>query len=117
MKGYPAFIEGLAHPYIDGRAGSNTASWFRFLKEVQGWDVKKVIPGHDPLSGKDALQKQGLYLEELRKEVGSAIAKGLSHEETQKAVTMEAYKDLKWTDLLIRNTRAVYQEMKPDKAK
>jgi len=66
------------------------AGQLRFLKEVQGWDVEKAFPSHGPLSGKDALQKQALYLEELRKEVGTAIAKGLSLEETQKAVIMEA---------------------------
>jgi len=100
-----------SHPYIDGRAGSNTANWLRFLKEVQGWDVEKVIPGHGPLSGKDALQKQALYLEELRKEIGAAIAKGLSLEDAKKAVTMEAYKGLKWSDLLVPNVNAVYKEL------
>ena len=104
-----------SHPYIDGRAGSNTANWLRFLKEVQGWDVEKVIPGHGPLSGKDAIQKQALYLEDLRKEVGAAIAKGLPLEETQKAVTMEAYKDLKWSNLLDPNICAVYYELTAEK--
>lgn len=69
-------------------------------------------PQPRPLSGKDALQKEAIYLEDLRKEVGAAIAKGLSLEETQKAVTMEAYKDLKWPDLLVPNIRAVFQELK-----
>ncbi len=106
-----------SHPYIDGQAGSNTANWLRFLKEVQGWDVEKVIPGHGPLAGKDALQTQVIYLDELRREVSAAIAKGLSLEKAQKAVTMDAYKELKWPNLLAPNIRSVYQEMKAEKEK
>jgi hypothetical protein len=67
------------------------------------------------LTGKDAFQKQAAYLEELRKEVDVAIAKGLSLEKTHKVVKMEAYKDLKWSDLLVPNIRAVYQELKEEK--
>jgi len=100
-----------SHPYIDGSAGSDTANWVRFLKEVRGWDVEKVIPGHGPIAGKGALDDQALYLEELRRQVAAAIAKNLSLEEAQKAVTMEAYKDVKWADLLPLNVKAVYGEM------
>ena len=49
------------------------------------------------------------------KEVGAAIAKGLSLEEAQKAVTMEAYKGLKWSDLLGPGVIAVYKEMTAEK--
>ena len=49
------------------------------------------------------------------KEVGTAIAKGLSLEEAQKAVTMEAYKGLKWSDLLVPNINAIYKEMTAEK--
>ncbi len=67
------------------------------------------------MTGKDALQKQALYLEDLRKEVAAAIAKGLTLEEVQKAVTMEAYKDLKWSNLLTCDISAVYAEPKAEK--
>jgi hypothetical protein len=73
------------------------------------------MPGHGPVSGKDALQKQALYLEDLRKEVGAAVAKGLSLEETQKTVTMEAYKALKWSNLLVPDIRAFYSELNEEK--
>jgi hypothetical protein len=59
------------------------------------------MPGHGPVSGKDGLQKQALHLEDFRKEVGAAITKGLSLEDAQKAVNMDAYKDLKWSNLLV----------------
>jgi hypothetical protein len=75
------------------------------------------MPGHGPVSGKDALQDQALYLEDLRKEVSAAIAKGLSLEEAQKTVTMEAYKALKWSNLLVPDVIAVYNELKADKDK
>ena len=43
------------------------------------------------------------------------MAKGFSLEETQKAVTMEAYKDLKWSNLLDPNICAVYYELTAEK--
>ena len=100
-----------SHPYIDGGAGSDTANWVRFLKEVRGWDIETIVPGHGPLAGKEALGEQALYLEDLRREVGASIAKGLSLEEARKAVKMEAYKGRKWTDLLPHNVEAVFREM------
>jgi hypothetical protein len=75
------------------------------------------MPGHGPVSGKDALQKQALYLDDLRKKVSAAIAKGFSLEEARKAVTIDAYKELKWPDLLVPDVIAVYNELKADKDK
>lgn len=43
--------------------------------------------------------------------LSAAIAKGLSLENAQKAVTMEAYKGLKWPDLLVPDVIAVYNEL------
>lgn len=63
------------------------------------------------------IKMTSIYLEELRKEVGAAIAKGLTLEEARKAVTMEAYKDLTWPNLLAPNIRAVFQELKAEKNK
>jgi hypothetical protein len=42
-------------------------------------------------------------------EVGAAIAKGPSLGEARKAVTMDAYKDLKWPDLLVPDAITVYR--------
>ena len=43
------------------------------------------------------------------------MTKGLSLEEIQKAVTMKAYKDLKWSDLLVPDIRAVYGKLRAEK--
>jgi len=45
------------------------------------------------------------------------MAKGLSLEEAQKAVTMEAYKDLRWSNLHNPDIIAVYQEIMAEKNK
>jgi glyoxylase-like metal-dependent hydrolase (beta-lactamase superfamily II) len=87
------------------------------LSSVRALLIPKIIPGHGPVAGKDALQKQALYLEDLHKEVGAAIAKSFPLEEVQKAITMEAYKDLKWPDLLVPDVSEVYQELKAEKNK
>jgi glyoxylase-like metal-dependent hydrolase (beta-lactamase superfamily II) len=107
----PLFASSLAPAYVEVKNSDRSSSFIRAPL------TPKIIPGHGPLSGKDALQKQGLYLEELRKEVGAAMAKGLSLEEAQKAVTMEAYKDLRWSNLHNPDIIAVYQEIMAEKNK
>lgn len=99
------------HTYIDGRAGANTKNWISFLRQVLDWDVEKIIPGHGPLSRKDELEKEIMYLQDLRKEVAAAIQKGMNVEEAKKAVKMEAYKDLKWPEILPFVVEAVYREL------
>jgi len=100
-----------SHSYIDGRAAADTRNWISFLRQVQDWDVEKIIPGHGPLGGKDDLEKEIMYLKDLRKEVAAAIQKGMTLEEAKKAVRMESYKDYKWPEMLPLIIEAVYQEL------
>jgi glyoxylase-like metal-dependent hydrolase (beta-lactamase superfamily II) len=100
-----------SHTYVDRRAGANTRNWISFLKQVQDWDIEKIIPGHGPLSSKDELGKEISYLENLRREVAATIQKGMTVEEAKKAVKMEAHKDLKWPEILLLVVDAVYREL------
>jgi len=61
------------------------------ILQIRALPTPKIIPGHGPVANKDALLKRALYLEDLRKEVASAIAKGLSLEEAQESVTIEKF--------------------------
>ncbi len=99
------------HPYIDWQAGSNTASWISTLKDVQTWPFEKAIPGHGPVAGKEALDEQIRYLTDLRDAVSAATQKGLTLEQTKKAVTLPAWKDLGFADLLPLAVEAVYHEL------
>lgn len=99
------------HPYIDWQAGSDTANWIAALKEVQTWPWEKIIPGHGPVAGKEALDEQIHYLTDLRTAVAEAIKKGLTLEQMKKSITMPAWKDLGFPDMLPHAIEAVFQEL------
>ena len=99
------------HPYIDRRAGSDTANWIRALGDIQNWPLEKVIPGHGSLADKEALAEQARYLGDLRAAVAAALEKGLTLDQTKKTVTMPAWKDLGFPDMLPYAIEAVYSEM------
>ena len=99
------------HPYIDRRAGSNTANWIAALQEAQNWPLEKVIPGHGPLAGKEALAEQARYLTDLRAAVSAAMQKGLTLEQAKKEVTLPAWLDLGFPGVLPMAVEAVYREL------
>ncbi|MCK4765038.1 MAG: MBL fold metallo-hydrolase [Candidatus Aminicenantes bacterium] len=101
------------HPFIDERAGSDTANWIVFLKQLSKWNIEKVIPGHGRLTGKEAFKHQVQYLTDLRNLVKEAVKKGLSLEETKKSFKMAGYDHLEWPDMLQDSSiEAVYLELK-----
>ena len=100
-----------SHPYIDRRGGSDTANWIKVLQEVQKWPLEKVIPGHGELAGKEALAEQARYLGDLRAAVSAAMQKGLTLEQAKKEITLPAWKELGWPELLPEAIEAVYGEM------
>lgn len=75
-----------SHPYIDARAGADTAHWIEVLEEAKGWDLAIVIPGHGPVGGKDLLDAQIGYLKTLLREVAAAIAAGVTLEQATERV-------------------------------
>lgn len=103
-----------AHPYIDSQAGANTKNWIEVTKSLEGWDVDSVIPGHGPNGGKSLLAIQARYLEDLHREVGAAMSKSLPLTEVTKAVTMAAYNNYRWTELLPLSIEAVFKELTAD---
>lgn len=99
------------HPYIDREAGSNTENWIRALKEVAGWDIETVIPGHGELTGKEGLHWKIRYLTDLRKEVAAAIGEGKTLEEAKESVKMSDYSEIGFPYMLAEGIEAVYREM------
>jgi cyclase len=103
-----------SYPYIDARAECNTKRWIEYLNEVQGWDVNAVIPGHGPVADKAAIAAQVVYLTDLRREVGAAVASGASLETTLEQVkkTMsQRYGGYEWPEGLVYGISAVYKEL------
>lgn len=103
-----------SYPYIGGEAGADTANWSEKLKEVSGWDVEKIIPGHGPLADKQALQRMAAYLTDLREAVKRAIAAGQTLEQAKKMPPLPAWKELTWPQMFPQNIEAVYKELTKD---
>jgi glyoxylase-like metal-dependent hydrolase (beta-lactamase superfamily II) len=101
----------MRHPYIDWKAGSNTANWVKTLEAVAQWDIDVVMPGHGRLTDRSGLTWKAQYLRDLRAEVGAAVEKGMSLEEAGAAVRMEKYAGLEWTYMLDAGIAAVYKEL------
>lgn len=99
------------HPYIDWQAGSNTATWIAALRDVQTWPVEKVIPGHGPVAGKEALDEQIRYLSDLRAAVASGLKNGQTLEQMKKSIVLPAWKDLGFPNMLPYAVEAVYHEL------
>jgi glyoxylase-like metal-dependent hydrolase (beta-lactamase superfamily II) len=101
----------MRHPYIDWKAGSDCSNWIASLKEVSGWEIDIVIPGHGELTDRGGLEWKVEYLSDLRGEVSDAVDEGLSLEETKSAVKMDAYSELPWSYMLDAGVEAVYNEL------
>jgi cyclase len=74
-----------------------------------------VVPGHGAPTDVHAIERAITYLEKLRKEVGDAVASGLSEEQTVQRVTSRmseysAYKIYSWVHSQV-NVPKTYSEM------
>ncbi len=70
------------HPFFDGNGGVSVAGWLRSVNlALKLCDRKtRVIAGHGPIAGRDALTKQMHYLEGLMEEVYKAGKEGMPKE-------------------------------------
>ena len=99
------------HPFIDWQTGSNTANWIAQLKIVENLPLEKVIPGHGPVAGKEALVEQAQYLTDLRAAVAAEIKKGTTLEAIKKSLPMGRYASWGFEDMWPYAIEAVYREL------
>jgi type 1 glutamine amidotransferase/glyoxylase-like metal-dependent hydrolase (beta-lactamase superfamily II) len=69
-------------------AGSDSALWVEALKELESRGFPAVVPGFGSWTRTDSLGRQRRFLEELRSQVGYAIALGKPPEALEKHVRM-----------------------------
>jgi glyoxylase-like metal-dependent hydrolase (beta-lactamase superfamily II) len=75
----------LNGPYVT-TSDAHIANWPNVIRAAQKLDVAHVLPGHGPPGGKELLEGQIQFLEELQKAVAAAIARG---ETLDQLVTMK----------------------------
>ena len=102
-------------PYIDGRAGCDTANWIAQVRALLSTDVETVIPGHGPLAKRADLQPQVDYLEALRRAVREGIGKGLDVAALQASITLPEFAEWAYRQILPANVEVVYGELKAAK--
>ncbi|HEX8493812.1 MAG TPA: MBL fold metallo-hydrolase [Pyrinomonadaceae bacterium] len=82
----------LVHP-VPYAYGSFIKDWVGTMKRVREIDAQVIIPGHGPvLRDKEYMNIVIALLESVTKQVEDAVKRGLSLEETRKAVNLESFR-------------------------
>jgi len=74
---------------LDGHLADTRDTFTKVAASIN--DDTKVVPGHGPVTDKATIEWQIAYLNEVEKQVRAAKAEGLTLEEVQQKVTMDAY--------------------------
>ena len=86
--------------------------WIDSLVAVEGMDFDVLAPGHGPLGTPADVTAFRGYMEDLRAEVLAQLRAGRTLEETQQAVTLDAYKDWgQYEQWLPLNIAGMYQRL------
>jgi len=116
--GNPIISDGPSLPWLlDGKLNASLATMQKLLGILPKDAI--VVPGHGKPTGVNAIEYPIRYLEELKKQVGDAVAYGLSEQETVQrlAESMKQYSGYRiypWVHSQI-NVPKTYQELKQAK--
>ena len=118
FTGNPIISDGPTLPWLlDGKLEESLAT----LRKIHAMLAKDaiVVPGHGYPTGINAVEYTIGYLEELKKQVGEAVAQGMSEEATVTRLTenmkqYSGYRLYSWVHSQI-NVPNTYQEMKNSK--
>ncbi|MEO1534738.1 MAG: MBL fold metallo-hydrolase [Planctomycetota bacterium] len=71
------------HPFMDADAECDPRNWRNVLRNIKqfGNDKTTIIPGHGGVAGKEVLDGQIKYIEDIFEAVGQSISDGLSREQ------------------------------------
>jgi glyoxylase-like metal-dependent hydrolase (beta-lactamase superfamily II) len=72
-------------------ADANIANWPKVIRAAQGLQVEHVLPGHGPSGGREVLEGQARFMNELHKSVDNAIKQGKTLEELVPSGTATVY--------------------------
>jgi len=82
----------LVHP-VPFAYGSFLGEWIQSMKKLRELDAAVIVPGHGPvMRDKEYVDTVVALLESVVSQVGDAVKRGLSLEETRKAVNLESFR-------------------------
>ena len=88
---------------------SSLDEWIEVLAKIKALDVDTYLPGHGHLvTDRAEIDEEIVLLRELKIAVEDAIAKGLTAEQTAKALTFEEYDDWRGSNRRERNIRNLH---------
>ena len=88
-------------PSVDG--------WIAVLRRLATMDIKTVLPAHGDVASQADSEEGARFLATLHDAVRAAIAKGMSADDTVKALTFEQYKDWRNYERREHSVRSLYE--------
>lgn len=93
------------HPNMED---ANLDGWMETLREVETFDLEKVVPGHGPISGAEAITDLSKYLREFQTQLREMAENGLTKEEVAKKLSFTGTEDWKLESIVDRNVDLIY---------
>jgi cyclase len=99
------FVGG--HPAIWAGPVSN---WMRACDRILGWDVEVIVPGHGPISDKQAVRDFRGYLHWLHTEARKRYDAGLTFEQAAYDIDLAPFAHLTECERMVPNLMTLYSE-------
>jgi glyoxylase-like metal-dependent hydrolase (beta-lactamase superfamily II) len=88
--------------------------WIAALDRILDMDVRTIVPGHGPISGKPQVSEMREYLVFVQAEARKRFDDGLSADEAIESIDLGRWADLPEYGRLAQNVLNVYQQLNPD---
>jgi cyclase len=91
----------------------NIGGWIDACNAIGGLDIDRIVPGHGPVAGKDALEEMQGYLASVREQARGAFDAGCTAEQASMGIDLGPYGS--WAeaeDRLALNVGRLYQEFR-----
>jgi glyoxylase-like metal-dependent hydrolase (beta-lactamase superfamily II) len=103
------FNEG--HPIVwDGPI----ANWIAACDHILALDVETVVPGHGPITDKQAVRRLKAYFEFVLTEAKARIDAGMGWEEAANDVALDGFRGWGEAERIVANVRAAYRDLGAD---
>lgn len=91
--------------------------WIAALDQILDMDVRTIVPGHGPVSGKDEVRAMRDYLTFIEREARKRFDDGLPVEDAIDSIDLGSYGELPEHGRLAQNVLSVYQQLDPSQAR
>jgi len=103
-------FHGVTPLAFEGHIGD----WIAVCDRADGLDIDRIVPGHGPVGGKQALREMRDYLASVREQARAAFDAGRSQEDATAAIDLGAYATWTEPERLAPNVARLYQEFRGD---